>query len=125
MTLKPLLRMMMFSAAAMTATAASAQDWWNPGSWLTPKPYYGHTTRYGGYGSSCANGVCRPSYGTSYYRGSGNPGWSGYRPPVYEPVSPNYRPDRSDRYGDYEAYYRSPQSSGPQSSRPRHSPFYE
>lgn len=120
MSLKSLLRVTMICAVAVSATAASAQDWWNPGSWLSPKPYYGNSTRSGGYGSPCANGVCRPSYGTSYYHGKGNPGWSGYRPPLYEPVAPSYRPDRSDRYGDYEAYHVSPRSS-----RSRYSPFYE
>lgn len=120
MSWKSLLRMTMFGVAAVSATAASAQDWWNPGSWISPRPSYSHTTRYGGSGSSCANGVCRPSYGTGYYHGKGNPGWSGYRRPTYEPAMPSYRPDYSERYGDYEAYYRSPQSS-----RPRYSPFYE
>jgi hypothetical protein len=125
MRLKSLLRAMLLGAAAVSATAVSAQDWWNPGSWISPRPHYGYTTRYGGSGSSCANGACRPSYGTGYYHGQGNPGWSGYRPPTYAPVSPNYRPNDSERFGDYEAYDRSPPFSRPQTSRPRSSPFYE
>lgn len=120
MSLKSLLRTAMFGAVAISATAAPAQDWWNPGSWLAPRPHYGYSTQYRGYGSPCANGVCRPSYGAGYYHGKGNPGWSGYRPPMFEPAPPSYRSDYSERYGDYEPYYR-----GPQSKRPHYSPFYE
>lgn len=115
MSLKSLVGVMMLSVLAASATASSAQDWWNPGRWTSHRPYSGYSTRYGS--GPCANGVCRPSYATGYYHEKGNAGWSGYRSPTYEP---DYRRDRSDKYGDWETYYRTPQSS-----RSRYNPFYE
>jgi hypothetical protein len=119
-----------------TGGSASAQDWWNPGTWFTPA--YRTTPVYGG----CANGQCSPSYG--YGRTSAAPapgcncvngactgascGPNGCRPATYgysvQPsVVPVYRSPAP--YGAQltpkgrTTYYR------PSPVRTRLSPFYE
>lgn len=89
----------------INVSSASAQDWWNPGRWFSPKPAYAYTPAYN---SSCPGGVCRPNGYTAGYCPNGNcgagtcgpmgcrNGWCrngscGNRAPVYAPATPGYR----------------------------------
>lgn len=104
MSLKPLFHALMISAGlAVSATSASAQDWW--------KPYSGYSSRYGGYGSSCAGGVCRPTYGAGYSR-SGRYGSYAHRPPYSRPYNTGIVPPHRDYHSPY-------------SHRSGYSPFYD